>query len=34
MRTITLADGSLYLGVVLALVVAASLWSFQRRDLP
>ncbi|KRE96243.1 hypothetical protein ASG76_04200 [Nocardioides sp. Soil774] len=34
MRTITLVDGSLYLGVVLAVVVAASLWSFQRRDLP
>lgn len=34
MQTVTLVDGSLYLGVVLAVVVAASLWSFQRRDLP
>ena len=34
MRTISLVDGSLYLGVVLVVVAAASLWSFQRRDLP
>lgn len=34
LRTISLADGSLYLGVVLVVVVALSLWTFDSRDLP
>ena len=33
-RTISLADGTTYLAVVLVVVVAASLLSFRRRDLP
>ncbi len=34
LRTISLGDGAVYLAVVLVVVVAASLLSFKRRDLP
>lgn len=34
METLTLAQGSVYLGVVLVVIMAASVWSFQRRDVP
>ena len=30
----SLGAGAAYLAVVLMVVVAASIWSFQRRDLP
>lgn len=32
--TVSLGDGALYLGIALALAVAFSMWSFQRRDVP
>lgn len=31
---LTLAEGATYLGVLLVVAVALSLWSFQRRDIP
>jgi len=32
--TVSLLDGSIYLGIALVLAVALSMWSFRRRDVP